>query len=81
MTEQERIDRDFERAIKEWGEFKKDNNLRGVDAETCETCKHVEFGYEGERNCTHPERYNPELGDWLLPGVDPLTVCDKWEKK
>ena len=67
-------------AEKEWEAFKKTNNFRGVYVETCDSCKHIDMGYEGERDCEHPERYNDELGNWTVMDVDHFSICDKWEK-
>lgn len=79
------VDKDYEnmqQATREWESFKKANNFRGVDIKTCASCQHVECGYEGERDCEHPERYNDdELGRWCVSGVDDFAICDKWEAK
>jgi len=66
-------------AEKKWGTFKVANNYRGVYVETCDSCKHVDHGYEGELDCGHPDRYNDELGGWTVTSVDHLDVCDKYE--
>lgn len=66
-------------AGRQWEHFKKANNYRMLEVKTCETCNHMDRGYEGERDCEHPDRFDSEkLGDWSMT-VDHLTTCDKWE--
>lgn len=69
----------MEEAERQWGHFQKRNNFRYIEPQVCETCKHVEKKYEGERACDHPDKYDDKLGEWLVTDVTYLSTCDKWE--
>jgi hypothetical protein len=69
----------LEQAQKEWKKFQRINGYHSADVQVCATCSHVDFGYEGEISCEHPERYNPKLGNWSVSFVDHVDTCSKWE--
>ena len=55
-------------------------NLRSVNC--CDTCKHVEHGYEGEVTCTkHPAWVNSEGSSYtpIHDGISSSHICDDFE--
>jgi len=71
----------MEEAGRQWEFFQEKNNFLYITPKCCETCNHVDFKYEGERDCDHPDKYDEELGSWSVTDVGYLSVCDKWEKR